>query len=229
MYRTGNFGEKYGKVNTDRGKKWVAIHTFLTSLMLVFTCLGMLKMKHLSDLVTYKKYLVTLPCLCTVSDVFTCIFAAFFMWQLQNLSNPYRSYIILRVLAFIDVVLNINFIIVGSLLTLIVKEQFTVSAEDYWLGGESYMVLQAKMASVTKTYYAIITVLMIVKVFVAHSYVFSWWGYLPGFPSLCVFWAPCCIMEESSGALAPGAENSPPQIQNTAGQMGAQTQGINQV
>jgi len=233
IYRTGNFGKNYGKVNIGRGKKWVVIHAVLTCLMIILTTLAMMRMKYFSDGVSFKKYLVMLPCLCCLSDVLACSIAGYFMWRLSSLGNPYRFYMILRIFAIIDICLNLNFIVVGPLSALIYKNYFIVPSggstpEGSGWGDDGSGGGHAKLVVATKTIYGFITLLMLIKVFVAHSYVFSWWGYLPGGGSMCACCAPCCIMEESSG-LAPGVDNPPNllQPQGNAGQRGVQSQGNN--
>ncbi|XP_031552735.1 uncharacterized protein LOC116289929 [Actinia tenebrosa] len=192
VYQTGNFGKHFGKVNTTRGKRYVIVHGVLSLFMIVFTIVAAVMMKHYLP-AAIKNPLLGVSWACAVCDGLSTGVALYFMWKLSTLTHPLRTLMVMRTFATFSMVMNIFFFMIG-IFSAILKEKEFVELTDKEIGF-------------LKAIYAVIAVLMFLKIFTSTSFIFQWWSCCPACPTACSCFAPYCIYEEGE-ELAPGVPNS---------------------
>lgn len=125
VYRTGNFGTHFGRVNVKRGKRWTMVHGILSCAMFVFTLAATIMMKSFTNEVI-RSMLFAFSWMAAVGDCLTAIAAWFLIWRLSTLRNPLTMLIVLRFAAAFNIVFNVFFFMVG-LFGLLLQEKDFVS------------------------------------------------------------------------------------------------------
>lgn len=188
VYRTGNFGEHFGKVNFPRAKRWLLAHGILSFFMFVFTLAATIMMRDYTNTV-FKDMLLAFTWMAALLDWMLFASAAFFLFKLSTLRNPLTTLMVMRTFSALTFALNLFFFLVGLLGLLI--------------NNADFVRLTSKEVGFLKFIFVVITILMAAKIVTSYSFVFLWWKNR----DCCHCFAGYCVFEEGD-ELAPGVANS---------------------